>query len=248
MIIPGPNPTETKSSFESWLNRCHKRRLRQKHPRFLYHATEQRFLSSIRENGLRVSEQGDLGRGVYFWSSRSALNTWIDEAEILEPAFFRIKFLSEAKHASQFFVSGEEPRVDWTRLDAMWIVQRDMLFQEIEQLSAPVQSRKETPLVTFRGRSLSVFAWAQELGMDQATLHRRIAVWGVEKAISTKPKAYNSTAGERSYTAKIDREIATMIREAYEQGDLTQKELSKEVGLDQSTISDIVNFKSWIPE
>lgn len=43
-------------------------------------------------------------------------------------------------------------------------------------------------VIEFNGESKTIQRWAEEIGIKDTTLHQRIANWGIEKALTTKPK------------------------------------------------------------
>jgi len=66
---------------------------------------------------------------------------------------------------------------------------------------------------------------------------------GLSSGSYTKPES--RTYGERNGCSKLTNEQITEMRERYIKGNVTQKLLGTEYGVDQSLISYIVNWKRW---
>lgn len=52
------------------------------------------------------------------------------------------------------------------------------------------RNRKDNVSITFGGETLCMSEWAERLGVTRQSLHKRIANWGVERAISVPRKNY----------------------------------------------------------
>ena len=72
------------------------------------------------------------------------------------------------------------------------------------------RNRCTTHLITYRGRTLSLIGWAEELGINRSTLSKRICKcgWSVEKAFATP----------RIAARKLNLELACKIRGLHKAG------------------------------
>ena len=75
--------------------------------------------------------------------------------------------------------------------------------------------------------------------------HLRLGTNAENVADRKKDGTQNYTQGEKHGMAKLNEVMVADIRGFYAKGDVTQKEIARAYGVEQSQISDIVRGKSW---
>jgi len=91
--------------------------------------------------------------------------------------------------------------------------------------------------ITYNGKTQSMQLWAEELGMSYTTIRRRLNTlgWSVEKAFNTKITTYDCKSG-----IVKDNRNRTFLDTRY--GLLYNKDLSKVLGIDSSTIAKYIDL------
>ncbi len=107
-----------------------------------------------------------------------------------------------------------------------------------------VNYRKHSHFISINGQTKNIMQWCKEYNINQGTLYSRLKRgYSIEDAL-TKP-VKQIAKRPRLGNAKINYEIADEIRKQ-KKGGKSNIEIAKIYSVDPSTISTIVNNKSWI--
>lgn len=100
------------------------------------------------------------------------------------------------------------------------------------------QNKRNSRLLTHKGRSQTMAEWARELGINPAGLLYRLRKWPVEQALTVaKPERPN---------AKLNMRQARAIRSTYP--DLSMDKIAAKYGVSKKTILNIIHGKIFIDQ
>lgn len=104
--------------------------------------------------------------------------------------------------------------------------------------------RNGSVFITREGETKTIMQWCNEIGLKQSTYYSRIKTgWTIEESLNTPAKKVNRN--KNPTRSKIDYKIAEKIRELHKDGG-SNVSIAKVFSIDPSTVSTIVNNKSWI--
>ena len=104
--------------------------------------------------------------------------------------------------------------------------------------------RKGSVFINRNGEEKTIMQWCKLCGISQSTFYSRIKTgWSVEESLTIPAKKGNRAT--KPPKAKITHEIADEIRVLSQTG-ATNVSIAKKYGIDASTVSTIINNKSWV--
>lgn len=62
------------------------------------------------------------------------------------------------------------------------------------------RNRKDNVILSAHGKTMTMSAWAEELGLTRQSMHKRLQKWGLERALSAPRRSYRARKGVSSIT------------------------------------------------
>lgn len=105
------------------------------------------------------------------------------------------------------------------------------------------RNRRNNRLITWRGETLCMAAWAERVGVDQHVIKIRLRNgWSIEDALTT---SVSDGIGENNPRAKVSAAAVRAMRAEYAAGGVSQRALGERYGISQGVVSKIVHGKVW---
>lgn len=112
--------------------------------------------------------------------------------------------------------------------------------------SDQARNRRSTRLVTHNGRTQTMIAWAEELGISYMALYLRLYRRNLPVAEALRPgKPEPKRVGELNNKAKLTGAQVQEIRRVFAGGSVTKRELARKHGVSPSVITNVIARKIW---
>lgn len=105
--------------------------------------------------------------------------------------------------------------------------------------------RKQTQYITINGETKNIMQWCNHFKIKQSTFYHRVNVQGLSPSEALKKPPRKSNRNPIPPRSKINFGIAEKIRLLHNNG-ASNVNIAKAYKIDPSTVSTIVNNKSWI--
>lgn len=111
---------------------------------------------------------------------------------------------------------------------------------------AQARNRRSSRVITFAGKTQTMIAWAEELGITYMTLYLRLYRRKLPIAEALNPaRIASARVGEANNKTKLSNEQVTALRAEFERGGMTQTQLASKYGMSKASVSQIIRRKVW---